>query len=379
MIDNTPDSIHVTRPSLPPLEEFVDSLRDIWESRWLTNSGLYHDRFESALAEHLGVAHVSLFCNGTIALQVGLHALEISGEVITTPYSFPATTHAVHWNHCTPVFCDIDPTTCNMDPSGIESLITPRTTCILPTHVYGIPCDDDPVRRVADKHKLRVFYDAAHAFGVKSDNGSILSLGDLSMVSFHATKVFNTAEGGALITDDPGLKDYIEFLRNFGFADETTVVAPGTNGKMNELQAAYGLLQLKYIDGEIEKRRRVAQLYRSRLQDVPGVRLLAVADDLHWNYGYFPVFIDEAQYGRSRDELYEALQARGIYGRRYFYPLISEFPAYRDLASAAPDRLPVATHVSRQVICLPIYADLDLTQVEDICDEISRGITRTVA
>jgi dTDP-4-amino-4,6-dideoxygalactose transaminase len=364
------EPIYVTRPSLPPLEDFVESLRDIWESKWLTNNGVYHRRFEESLAEYLGVKYVSLFCNGTIALQVGLQALEVVGEVITTPYSFPASTHAIYWNRCTPVFCDIEPGTCNLDPAKIESLITPKTTCILPVHVYGTPCNVDAIQEVADAHGLKVFYDAAHAFGVQINGQPILNFGDLSMLSFHATKVFNTIEGGALISDNPELKRRIDYLKNFGFAGETSVVIPGTNGKMNELQAAYGLLQLKYIDGEIEKCRQIADAYRDKLQGVPGIQLLQVPADVSSNHSYFPIFVDEAIYGASRDELYEKLKAQGIFGRRYFYPLISNFAAYCDLPSAAAERLPMANAASQQVICLPMFADLKMDIVKNITETI---------
>jgi len=329
--------VYVTQPSLPPLDEFVESLRDIWDRQWLTNNGVYHQRLEAALAEYLGVKHVSLFCNGMIALQVGLQALEITGEVITTPYSFPATTHAVHWNHCTPVFCDIEPGSCNLDPAKIEALITPQTTCILPVHVYGTPCNVEAIQRVADAHGLKVFYDAAHAFGIKINGRSVLNSGSLSMLSFHATKVFNTIEGGALITDDPELKQRIDYLKNFGFAGETKIVAPGTNGKMNEIQAAYGLLQLKYVDGEISKRRLIDTAYRQGLAGVSGIRTMQVPGSVTSNGAYFPIFVDAAVYGRTRDELYEALKAQGLFGRRYFYPLISSFSDYCTLPSAAPE------------------------------------------
>ncbi len=439
--------IPVTQPSLPPLDEFVDSLRDIWQRKWLTNNGEYHKRFEAALAEYLGVQHVSLFCNGMIALQVGLQALEVTGEVITTPFSFPATTHAIHWNHCTPVFADIEPGTCNLDPARIEALITPRTTCLLPVHVYGNPCDVRGLQEVADRHGLKVFYDAAHAFGVRLSadpaslglrrdkagsgeqdkfrmlNGnqaprtkheaqstkheaprtkdgenaqrstlnaqrstqnpepgtrnpeptSILNFGDLSMLSFHATKVFNTIEGGALITNDAALKKRIDFLKNFGFANETTVIEPGTNGKMNEVQAAYGLLQLKYVDGEIAKRREVAETYRRELAGIPGLRLLHDLPQVVHNYSYFPVFVDEAAFGLSRDALYERLKAHGIFGRRYFYPLISSFPMYEHLPSAAPGNLPVANAIANQVLCLPIYAELGAESARRIAETVAQA------
>lgn len=366
------DPIYVTRPSLPPLDEFVESLRDIWDRQWLTNNGVYHQRLEAALAEYLGVKHVSLFCNGMIALQVGLQALEITGEVITTPYSFPATTHAIRWNHCTPVFCDIEPGSCNLDPAKVEALITPQTTCILPVHVYGTPCNVEAIQQVADAHGLKVFYDAAHAFGVKLNGRSVLESGALSMLSFHATKVFNTIEGGALITDDPALKQRIDYLKNFGFAGETKIVAPGTNGKMNEIQAAYGLLQLKYIDGEIAKRELIDTAYRQGLTGISGIRTLRVPDQVTPNRAYFPIFVDAAVYGRTRDELYETLKAAGLFGRRYFYPLISSFSDYCDLPSASPERLPEANIAAQQVICLPMFADIPLETVQRITETIQR-------
>lgn len=371
------NAVTVTKPSLPPLAEYVELLRDVWDRRWLTNKGHYHDELEAALADYLGVRHVSLFCNGMIALQVGLQALKITGEVITTPYSFPATTHALWWNHCTPVFCDIDPVTCNLDPGKVESLITPRTTAILPVHVYGTPCDVERLQKVADTYGLRLFYDAAHAFGVKLGTTSILNFGDLSMLSFHATKVFNTAEGGALVTDDAKLKQRIDNLKNFGFADEVTVVAPGTNGKMNELQAALGVVQLRHIDAEIAHRREIAAAYRAELANVPGLRLLPEVNNFTSNYSYVPIFIDETTYPLSRDALYERLKMNGFYGRRYFYPLISEFPAYRGLQSA--QRLPVATRLSRQVLCLPIYSGLPIAVAEHIASIIQRPTTEVAA
>ncbi len=361
-------SITVTKPSLPPLDEFVELLKDIWERQWLTNKGHYHDEFEGRLAEYLGVPYVSLFCNGMIALQVGLQALKITGEVITTPYSFPATTHALYWNHCTPVFCDVDPLTGNMDPAKVESLITPRTTAILPVHVYGTPCDVAALQRIADTYGLKLLYDGAHTFGVKCAEASLLSFGDLSMLSFHATKVFNTAEGGALLTTDPKLKQRIDYLKNFGFADEVTVVAPGTNGKMNELQAALGVVQLRHVEQELAKREKIAAIYRECLSDTPGIRMLPELTDAKGNFAYMPIFVDDTVYPISRDDLYELLKKHGYFGRRYFYPLISEFPTYRGLASSS--NLPVATELSRQVLCLPMYSELSKLAVKNICDVI---------
>jgi len=358
-------TITVTKPSLPPLDEYVELLRDIWDREWLTNKGRYHDELESSLAKYLDVPYVSLFCNGMIALQVGLQALKITGEVITTPYSFVATTHALWWNHCTPVFCDIDPVTCNLDPARVESLITPRTTAILPVHIYGTPCDTVSLQKIADTYGLRLLYDAAHAFGVRVNNTSVLTFGDMSMVSFHATKVFNTAEGGALITTDLKLKQRVDYLKNFGFADEVTVIAPGTNGKMNELQAALGVVQLRHINREIERRQEIDALYRERLSALPGIRLMQPLEGATQNYAYFPIFVDDSEYPISRDALYAALKTRGLLGRRYFYPLISEFPTYRELPSST--RLPTALTISRQVLCLPLYSALDHATAKMIC------------
>jgi dTDP-4-amino-4,6-dideoxygalactose transaminase len=361
---------YVTQPSLPPLDEFVALLEQIWSTKQLTNNGPFHNKFEAALAEYLGVPYVSLFCNGMMALQVGLQSLKISGEVITTPYTFPATTHAIYWNHCTPVFCDIDKNTCNIDPERIESLITPKTTCIMPVHIYGNPCDINQIQRIADTYGLKIFYDAAHVFGSKLNGDSLCSFGDLSMLSFHATKVFNTIEGGALITHDEKLKRRVDYLKNFGFANETTVVAPGSNGKMNELQAALGLLQLKYIDKEIEKRVRLTAIYREQLANVPGIRTLAPIDGYVANGAYCPIFVEEQTYGKSRDQLYQALKEASIHGRRYFYPLISRLPSYRGLPSSAPERLPHAIAAADQVICLPLYANLEPGRVKQITDLI---------
>lgn len=363
--------VTVTRPFLPPLEEYVEELRGIWERAWLTNQGPCHDQFEKALAEYLGVQHVSLACNGTIALQLGLRALRITGEVITTPYSFPATTHALHWSNCTPVFCDVDPDTGNLDPSKVQSLITPKTTAILPVHVYGTPCDVAALQRVADAYGLKLIYDAAHAFGVRVGETSVLTFGDLAILSFHATKVFTTAEGGALVTHDPMLEKRVGYLKNFGFEDEVTIVTPGTNGKMNEFQAALGIVQLRYVDGAIAQRREISALYRERLTGIDGIQLLPEIEKVTSNFAYMPIFVDKT-YPLSRDELYDSLRSRGYFGRRYFYPLISEFAMYRDLPSAAD--LPVATKMSRGVICLPIYAGLGVHDVEQICEIIRSTI-----
>lgn len=362
-IMNVSQDIYVTQPSLPPLEDYVELLRDIWDRKWLTNNGSYNKQFEAALAEYLGVKYVSLFCNGTIALQVGLQALQITGEVITTPFSFPATTHALWWNHCAPVFGDIDRSTCNLDPAKIESLITKRTTAILPVHVYGNPCDVIGIQRVADDHGLKVFYDAAHAFGVRMNGQSILQFGDLSMISFHATKILNTAEGGALVTNDARMKERIDYLKNFGFTDETSVVAPGTNGKMNELQAALGLLQLQHVDDYIAKHKVISGLYRSELTGVEGLHLMDEFSEVESNDSYFPVFVEESGFGKCRDRLFLKLKEHRIYSRRYFYPLISSLPLYAALESASSDRLPIACGRAKEVLCLPIYAGMSTEDV----------------
>ncbi len=358
--------IFVTQPDLPDLEEFIISLKKIWNSKWLTNNGEFHQEFEKELAEYLGVKYVSLFANGTLALVSALQVLRISGEVITTPYSFVATTHALWWNGITPVFVDIEPETCNIDYKKIEAAITPKTTAILPVHVYGNPCEVSEIEKIADIYGLKVIYDAAHAFGVKIDNNSISNYGDLSILSFHATKSFNTIEGGAIISHDEKTKKRIDYLKNFGFADEVTVVAPGINAKMNELQAAYGLLQLKKFEDKIEKRKKISEFYRELLKGTKGIRYMKDIENVKHNYAYFPIFVDD-NYPLNRDELYFKLQEHNIYGRRYFYPLISEFPAYRGLPSARTSNLMKAKEVSHQVICLPIYPDLDLKDVERIC------------
>lgn len=363
-------SILVTQPILPPLDEFVESLEDIWKSKWLTNNGKYHQAFEKALAEYLGVKYVSLFTNGTLALISALQVLRITGEVITTPYSFVATTHALHWNGIKPVFADIDPVTLNLDPQKIEAAITPNTTAIMPVHVYGNPCDVEAIKEIADVYGLKVIYDAAHAFNVNINGNSVLNFGDMSILSFHATKVFNTIEGGAIICNDEATKKRIDYLKNFGFAGETKVIAPGINAKMNELQAAYGLLQLRHIDEAIERRKNISNLYRSRLKDVEGISFLSDMENVKHNYAYFPIFVDNNEYGNSRDALYEELKKHKIFGRRYFYPLISQFPTYSGLPSARAVNLPIAEYVTKRVICLPIYPDLSIDEVMNICEII---------
>ena len=350
--------ITVTSPLLPSLEEFVPMLRDIWDRKWLTNNGHYHRELERALCEYLKVPYVSLFTNGTLPLMCALQALRVTGEVITTPYSFVATTHALWWNGIKPVFVDIDPETCNLDPDKIEAAITPRTTAIMPVHVYGKPCDTARIQAVADKYGLKVIYDAAHAFGVEVDGKSILEAGDMSTLSFHATKVYNTVEGGALVCHDERTKQRIDYLKNFGFAGETTVIAPGINGKMDEVRSAYGLLNLRQVDAAIAARRRVAVRYREALRGVPGLRVMEDMPGVRHNYSYFPVFVDAAAYGMTRDELYFKMKEHGVLGRRYFYPLITDFSTYRGLESARPENLPVATRIADSVICLPMYHDL---------------------
>ena len=363
---NNQEKILVTSPLLPDLKDFTPYLEDIWRNKWLTNNGEYHHELEKSLCEYLGVNHLSLFSNGTLALITALQALRVSGEVITTPYSFVATTHSLWWNNIKPVFVDIEPKTFNIDPKRIEVAITPATSAIMPVHVYGNPCNVREIERIADIYGLRVIYDAAHAFGVKQNGASLLDFGDLSVLSFHATKVYSTVEGGAIVCHDEKMKQRIDFLKNFGFADETTVVAPGINAKLNEVQAAFGLLSLKIVDEAIEKRKKVAKIYREGLSCIQGISYLPELPDIQHNYAYFPILVDEKEYGMSRDRLYEKMQRHNIYGRRYFYPLISNFPAYRGLPSAQPENLPVATKVASQVICLPMHHELTEEQVNKI-------------
>lgn len=350
--------IYVTQPHLPPLEEFVPYLQQIWGNKILTNGGPFHQQLEEALCDYLGVKHISLFANGTIALVTALQALRITGEVITTPYSFVATAHSLLWNGIKPVFVDIDPQTLNLDPAKIEAAITPQTTAILPVHCYGRACDVEAIQRIADIYNLKVIYDAAHAFAVKDAGGSILRHGDLSVLSFHATKVFNTFEGGAIVSPDAKTKQRIDHLKNFGFVDEVTVVAPGINGKMSEFNAALGLLQLKHIDAALARRKEIDQAYRVGLSEVQGITCLNEDVQPETNYSYFPILV-QPEYPLSRDALYEKLKAHGIYARRYFYPLISDFPMYRGMASASRANLPVAVDAAAKVLCLPIYPALD--------------------
>lgn len=360
--------ITVTSPLLPDLKELNALMQKIWDSKWITNNGSFHRELEKQLAEYLGVPFLSLFTNGTLPLITALQAMRITGEVITSPYSFVATTHALWWNGIKPVFVDIDPKTGDMDPEKIEAAITPKTTAILPVHVYGKPCDTTAIQDIADKYGLKVLYDAAHAFGVKVNNVSVLNAGDMSTLSFHATKVYNTIEGGALVMHDEKTKKHIDYLKNFGFAGETEVVAPGINSKMDEVRAAYGLLNLKQVDWAIEKRHQVAIKYREALRKVEGITFFDEEEGVKHNYSYFPIFVDEKQYGKSRDELYFQMRDKNILGRRYFYPLISTFTTYRGLESAKPENLPNATKMAQEVICLPMHhllSDEDIQRVLD--------------
>lgn len=368
--ENTNEPIYVTRPFLPPLDEFTEYLKDIWESKQLTNKGPYHELFEKKLAEYLGVEYVSLFSNGTLALISALQTMRITGEVITTPFSFVATTHALNWNGIRPVFCDIDPVTYNLAPDKLEAAITPKTTAILPVHVYGNPCNVEAIQEIAGIYGLKVIYDACHAFGVTINGNSVLNFGDLSVLSFHATKVFNTFEGGAIICHDETTKKRIDFLKNFGFANETTVVAPGINAKMNEFQAALGLLQLKYIDQAIQKRKKIVNSYREHLKGLEGISFLEDIPEVRHNYQYFPIIIDQVPYGKSRDDIYDKLKEQNIMARRYFYPLISQFPTYRGLDSAQSENLPVAEDITQKILCLPVYPDLEMDDLSKIINII---------
>lgn len=350
--------ITVTSPLLPNLDEFNEMLKEIWASKWVTNNGQFHKQLEKSLAEYLKVPYISLFTNGTLPLLTALQALRITGEVITTPYSFVATTHSIWWNGCRPVFVDIEESTCGIDPDKIEAAITPKTTAIMPVHCYGKPCNTKRIQEIADKYGLKVIYDAAHAFGVEVDGESILNAGDMSTLSFHATKVYNTLEGGALVVHDEQTKQRIDYLKNFGFAGETEVVAPGINSKVDEVRAAYGLLNLKQVDAAIAARQKVAQIYRKELRNVPGIRFFDDMPGVHHNYSYFPIFINAEEFGMTRDELYFKMKSQNVLGRRYFYPLISSFSTYRGLPSAAPENLPIATRIANEVICLPMHHEL---------------------
>lgn len=358
-------NIYVTQPTLPPLNEFIPYLQQIWDNKMLTNGGPFHQQLEKALCEYLGIEYISLFTNGTIALITALQALRITGEVITTPYSFVATSHSLLWNGIKPVFADINPDTFNLDAAKLEAAITPHTTAIMPVHCYGHPCDVEAIQKIADNYNLKVIYDASHAFAVQDAHGSLLRHGDLSVLSFHATKVFNTFEGGAIVCPDAKTKVRIDQLKNFGHVGEVTVVAPGINGKMSEFNAALGLLQLKYVDQALARRKKIDGEYRERLKSVRGIHCLNDAGEKVANYAYFPILV-QPDYPISRDDLYQRLKDHGIHPRRYFYPLISDFPMYRGLTSSHRENLPVATAAAQQVLCLPIYPDLDMSVVDEI-------------
>lgn len=362
--------ITVTSPLIPPLEEFNVYLKQIWDNQYITNGGIFHHQLEKRLSQYLKVEHLCLFTNGTLPLITALQALRITGEVITTPYSFVATTHSLWWNGIKPVFVDIDPVTGNLDPDKIEAAITPKTTAIMPVHVYGNPCDTEKIASIANIYGLKVIYDAAHAFGVMVNGKSILKSGDLSTLSFHATKTYTTIEGGALICHNAETKQRIDYLKNFGFADETIVVGPGINAKMDEVRAAYGLLNLNYVEDAIKKRHQVAVTYRENLMDVKGIAFFEEKSNVKYNYSYFPILVDENKFGMTRDELYEKLKYNNIYGRRYFYPLISSFSTYRGLESARIENLPHAHKLAESVICLPMHHKLSHSDVERIIHTI---------
>lgn len=366
------NQVFVTQPDLPPLDEFIPYLRQIWDRKILTNAGPFHQELEQALCDYLGVQHLALFTNGTIALITALQALHLTGEVITTPYSFVATAHSLQWNGIEPVFVDVDPRTLNLDVSKIEAAITRKTTAILPVHVYGHPCDIEAIQSIAENHEIKVVYDAAHAFGVERHSGSVLKHGDLSVLSFHATKVFNTFEGGAIVCPNARTKERIDHLKNFGFVDEVTVVSSGINGKMSEVNAAFGLLQLRYINQALSRRSEVDRVYRQELANTPGIWCLEDSGEKISNYSYFPVLVGP-RYPLSRDALYTKLRDHGIYARRYFYPLISDFPMYRDLPSAQRSNLPVAADAADRVLCLPIYPALLKEQQQRVIDIISEA------
>lgn len=358
----------VTAPLLPDLEDFNALLKEIWDSKWITNNGRFHQQLEKELAEYLNVPFLSLFTNVTLPLITALQAMDVKGEVITTPYSFVATTHSIWWNGLKPVFVDIEPSTCNIDPAKIEAAITPQTTAIMPVHCYGKPCDTKAIQDIADRYGLKVIYDAAHAFGVDVDGESLLNAGDMSTLSFHATKVYNTIEGGALVMKDEETKRKIDYLKNFGFRNEVEVVAPGINSKMDEMRSAYGILALRQVDEAIEARHRVAMQYRDALKNVPGLRFFEDMPGVKHNYSYFPVFINAEDYGMTRDQLYFKLKESNILGRRYFYPLISTFEPYRALPSSTAENLPVATRIADEVICLPMHHELTDSDVERVLD-----------
>ena len=370
--------IYVTRPLLPELDEFSDRLQEVWDSQWLTNSGVQHQQLEAQIQATLKVPYVSLFNNGTIGLVVGCQSLRLSGEVITTPFTFPATPHVLTWNNVQPIFCDIDPISMNIDPDKIESLITPKTTGILGVHVYGTPCDVFGIQEIADRYGLKVVYDAAHAFGTEIDGVGIGNFGDLSMMSFHATKLFHTAEGGALIFREENLKKRVDLLKNFGIKNEEEVIMPGINGKMNEIQAALGLSVLKYVERERERRQEIISLYKNCLKGLSGISFIPETAGVKSSYQYFVIRICEKQFGCSRDSVYQQMSAYNVFPRKYFYPLCSSYPCYKYLPSARAENLPVANKVVTEVLCLPLYGGLSDIEVETICSIISNIRTRHV-
>lgn len=363
--------IYISRPPLPDRAAVYRKIDEIWDSQWLTNVGSQHREFETKLKKYLDVPNISLFCNGTLALQLACQALRLSGEVITTPFTFAATPHVLYWNRITPVFCDIDPNTFNLDPERIESMITPNTTAILPVHVFGYPCDTQSIRGIANRYGLRVIYDAAHSFGVEANGIKIGNFGDLSMFSFHATKIYHTLEGGALTFKDQSLRERLEFAKNFGFKNEENIVVPGINAKMNEFQAAIGLLMLDLVGEEIEKRKHLTMVYRERLSEIPGINFRIEMPGVKHNYYNFVITVDQDKFGISRDELYRTLKEYNIFTRRYFYPLCSQFQCYSKYPSSAPENLPVAEKVSKSILTLPLYGTLREEDIHKISDVIA--------
>jgi dTDP-4-amino-4,6-dideoxygalactose transaminase len=366
------EPVYVTRPRLPSLDDYVKHLRRVWDSHWLTNDGALHDELRAGLETYLGVEHLSLCCNGTVALLLSLQAARINGgEVITTPFTFPATPHSLYWNRVRPVFCDVSEDTFNIDPEKIEGLISAETRAILGVHVFGNPCETEAIETIARTHGLAVIYDAAHAMGVTRGGRSVLSYGDFSVLSFHATKLFSTAEGGAIISSTRARRERVDSLKNFGIVDEETVIGPGINGKLNELQAGLGLLLLETLDAEIAARARLVATYRRLLAPVEGIRFQEDLPDTGHNYSYFPILVDPDEYGLDRDQLTAALNRCNIHPRKYFYPLCSTYPCYASLPSSQRELLPVATRISERILCLPLYGELDEKVVETVCTIIA--------
>lgn len=362
------ESIYITRPIFPNLKEFAKELDDIWKSQWISNNGPKHQLFEKKIKKVLGVPHVALFNNGTIALLIAIKVLKLSGEVITTPFTFPATPHCLTWNNITPVFCDIDPITMNIDPDKIESLITEKTSAILAVHVFGTPCDVEKIQKIADKYNLKVIYDAAHAFGTKIKGIGIGNFGDVSMFSFHPTKLFHSGEGGALTSKNQLLKERIDLLKNFGIKGQEAVVDIGINGKMNELQAALGLTVLRYIDEERKKRKLLLDAYQHYLKDIKGISFVKLPDNIKSSYQYFTIRINEKEFGKSRDYVYEKFKKYNVFTRKYFYPLCSEYPHYKNLPSSKKANLPIAHKVVGEVLSMPFYGALSVKDIEKICN-----------